>query len=114
MSTTRVTQPEEVHEVEEEEVNPYQEEEDSPHHQGVKNHFKLNVDWYWLQWLHVMTEGEREPYYAESEELLTSKPNFVYLGRRDRRPATPFLLFSSEIREDHFPEVDRLTPEVLK
>ena len=68
-----------------------------------------------LQWLHVLEEDEVEGYLEEAQKLLLDKPFFVFHNQKDRRPPSPFLLFNSDVYQDHFSHLPYQThPEVLQ
>ena len=95
----------------------YREEEKDPtaeYQTQANKHFKDNIDWYMLQWLHVLEEDEVDGYLEEAQKLLLDKPFFVFQDQKDRRPPSPFLLFNSDVYQDHFSHLPYQThPEVL-
>ena len=86
------------------------------YHQSARKHFKSNIDWYLLQWLHVMSEDEKASYYNDAEDALTKNYYFVIHNQKNKRPPHPFDLFNNEIYQQHFRKTaaHQDCPEVLQ
>ena len=86
------------------------------YHQAARKHYKSNIDWYLLQWLHVMSEDEKASYYNEAEDALIKNPHFIIHNQKNKRPPHPFVLFNNEIYQEHFRKTaeHQDCPEVLQ